>query len=105
MFATDWGTLVVPGMLVDDTKITVNGNVVHETSFEADEGGWEIPGAHPEGPAQNANDWKRSEVIFEDAAVTKSQFGLMFGFGLEGVNTAAARGDLMRRTVDYLLSD
>jgi zinc carboxypeptidase/immune inhibitor InhA-like protein len=105
VFATDWATLVVPGMLVDDTKITVNGNVVHETSFETDEGGWEIPGAHPEGPAQNANDWKRSQVIFEDAAVTKSQFGLMFGFGLEGVDTAAARGDLMRRTVDYLLSD
>ena len=105
VFATDWGTLTVPGMLVDDTKITLNGSVAHETSFETDQGGWEIPGAHTEGPAQNANDWERSQVIFEDAAVTKSEFGLMFGFGLEGVDTAAARRDLMQRTLGYLLSD
>ena len=41
VFATDWGTLT-PGMLVDDTKVTVNGVTTHETSFETDQGGWEI---------------------------------------------------------------
>ena len=87
VFATDWGTLTVPGMLVDDTKITVNGVTTHETDFETDQGGWEIPGAHPEGPSSNLNDWIRSQRIFEDAAVTKTAFGLMFGFGLEGVDT------------------
>ena len=90
-------------MLVDDTKITVNGVVTHQTDFEADEGGWEIPGAHPEGPSSNLNDWIRSQRIFEDAAVTKTRFGLMFGFGLEGVDGAANRADLMDRTVNYLL--
>jgi len=104
VYATDWGTLTVPGMLVDDTKVTVNGVTTAETSFETDDGGWEIPGAHPEGPSTNLNDWIRSERIFEDAAVTKTAFGLMFGFGLEGVDTAENRADLMQRTLNYLLA-
>ena len=44
-----------------------------QTDFETDEGGWEIPGAHPEGPSSNLNDWIRSQRIFEDAAVTKTR--------------------------------
>ena len=106
VYATDWGTLTVPGMLVDDTTVTVDGAVTAETSFETEDlGGWTVPGAHPAGPSENLNDWIRSERIFEDAAVTKTQFGLMFGFGFEGVNTAANRADLAGRTVDYLLED
>ena len=105
VYATDWGTLTVPGMLVDDTKVTVNGATTHETDFETDQGGWEIPGAHPAGPSSNLNDWIRSQRIFEDAAVTKSAFGLMFGFGLEGVNGEENRRDLMERTLSYLLAD
>ena len=105
MFATDYGTLNVPGVLVDDTRVTA-GTTVEETSFETDTGGWSVPGAHPEGPAVNADDWIRSERIpFEDAAVTKSEFGLLFGFGFEGVNGQTARDDLMARTVGYLLED
>jgi hypothetical protein len=104
VYATDWGTLQTPGMLVDDTAVHVNGVTTAQTSFETDEGGWEIPGAHPEGPSTNLNDWKRSQRIFEDAAVTKTRFGLDFGFGLEGVNGAANRADLMQRTVNYLLN-
>ena len=60
MYATDWGTLTVPGMLVDDTTVTVGGIVTAETSFETDLGGWSVPGAHPEGPSVNLNDWIRS---------------------------------------------
>ena len=104
VYATDWGTLTVPGMLVDDTKVTVDGAVTAETSFETpDLGGWTVPGAHEIGPSENLNDWIRSEVIFEDAAVTKTAEGLVFGFGFEGVNTPEARADVMGRTVDYLL--
>jgi hypothetical protein len=105
VFATDWGTLTVPGMLVDDTKVTVGGATVAETSFETDLGGWTVPGAHPVGPSSNLNDWIRSQRIFEDAAVTKSEFGLYFGFGFEGVDGEENRAELMRRTVGYLLSD
>jgi murein tripeptide amidase MpaA len=105
VFATDWATLNVPGMLVDDTTVTVGGQQVAQTSFETDLGGWSVPGAHPVGPSSNLNDWIRSQRIFEDAAVTKSEFGLFFGFGFEGVDGRVNRAELMRRTVNYLLAD
>ena len=86
------------------TRGSPRGTTVDETSFEADTGGWTVPGAHPEGPSVNVDDWIRSERIpFEDASVTKSQFGMLFGFGFEGVNGQANRDELMRRTVGYLL--
>jgi hypothetical protein len=105
VFATDWGTLTVPGAMIDDTRVTAGSNV-SETSFETqgDLGGWAIPGAHPEGPSTNLNDWIQSERIpFEDAAVTMTDFGLMFGFGLEGVNGSGNRAVLMDRMLDHLL--
>jgi hypothetical protein len=105
VFATDWGTLTVPGAMIDDTRVTAGSNV-SETSFETqgDFGGWAIPGAHPEGPSTNLNDWIQSERIpFEDAAVTMTDFGLMFGFGLEGVNGSGNRAVLMDRMLDHLL--
>jgi Immune inhibitor A peptidase M6 len=107
VFASDWAIQVVPGVLIDDTKVIADGATLAETSFEGtDMGGWTVPGAHPAGPATNANDWDQTERIpFEDAAVTQSEFGLLFGFGFEGVNGQENRKELMRRTVDYLLAD
>jgi hypothetical protein len=105
VFATDWGTTTVPGVMVDDTTVTAGSNV-STTSFETqgDLGGWTIPGAHPAGPSTNVNDWIQSDrVPFEDAAVTRSDFGLMFGFGLEGVDRPANRAVLMERILGYLL--
>ena len=49
VFATDWGTSDRPGMLVDDTKVTVNGRDHHETYFEDGTGGWDHPGRPPGG--------------------------------------------------------
>jgi murein tripeptide amidase MpaA len=105
VFATDWGTTTVPGVMLDDTTVTAGSNV-SSTSFETqgDLGGWTIPGAHPQGPSTNVNDWIQSDrVPFEDAAVTVTQFGMMFGFGLEGVNGAGNRAVLMDRMLDNLL--
>jgi hypothetical protein len=105
VFATDWGTTTVPGAMVDDVTVTAGSNV-SQTSFETDGdlGGWTIPGAHPEGPSTNVNDWIQSERIpFEDAAVTVTRFGMMFGFGLEGVNGSGNRAVLMDRMLDHLL--
>jgi Zinc carboxypeptidase len=105
VFATDWAFLPVPGVMIDDTTVTAGTNV-SSTSFETpgDLGGWSVPGAHPVGPSTNVNDWIQSERIpFEDAAVTKTDFGLMFGFGLEGVNGADRRAVLMDRILDHLM--
>jgi hypothetical protein len=108
VFASDWAVLPVPGAMVDDTTITAGGNPVQTTSFETqgDLGGWSVPGPHAGSPSENVNDWIQSDRIpFEDAAVTQTEFGLMFGFGLEGVNGAANRAELMRRQVNYLLAN
>jgi hypothetical protein len=105
VFATDWGTTTVPGAMVDDTTVTAGSNV-SQTSFETqgDLGGWAITGPHADSPSENVNDWIQSERIpFEDAAVTVTQFGMMFGFGLEGVNGAGNRAVLMDRMLDHLL--
>ena len=105
MFATDWGTTTVPGALIDDTTVTAGSNV-SQTSFETqgDLGGWTIPEPHPDSPSTNVNDWvQRERIPFEDAAVTVTDFGMMFGFGLEGVNGAGDRAVLMDRIVKYLL--
>jgi hypothetical protein len=107
VFATDWAVLPVPGVMVDDTTVTAGGNV-QSTSFETqgDLGGWTVPGPHAGSPSTNVNDWTQSDRIpFEDAAVTQTEFGLLFGFGLEGVNGAGNRATLMRRQVDYLLAN
>jgi murein tripeptide amidase MpaA len=105
VFATDWGTTTVPGVMLDDTTVTAGSNV-SSTGFETqgDLGGWTIPGAHAQGPSTNVNDWIQSDrVPFEDAAVTVTDFGMMFGFGLEGVNGAGNRAVLMDRILGHLL--
>jgi Zinc carboxypeptidase len=105
VFATDWGTRVVPGVMVDDTTVTAGSNV-DATSFETQGnlGGWSIPGPHPGSPSENVDDWIQTEKIpIEDAAVTVTQFGMMFGFGLEGVNGQGNRAVLMDRILDHLL--
>ena len=105
MFATDWGTTPVPGAMIDDTTVTA-GSTVSETSFETqgDLGGWAIPGPHAGSPSENVNDWTQSDRIpFEDAAVTVTDFGMMFGFGLEGVDGAGNRAVLMDRVLQHLL--
>jgi hypothetical protein len=91
--------------MIDDTRVTAGTNV-SETSFETqgDLGGWTVPGPHSGSPSVNRNDWIQSERIpFEDAAVTVTDFGLMFGFGLEGVSGAGNRAVLMERMLGHLL--
>ena len=105
VFATDWGTTTVPGAMIDDTTVTAGSNV-SQTSFETqgDLGGWSIPGPHAGSPSENVNDWIQSERIpFEDAAVTVTDFGMMFGFGLEGVNGSGNLAVVMDRILDHLL--
>jgi len=104
VFATDWGTTTVPGAMIDDSTVTA-GPAVSQTSFETqgEVGGWTIPGAHAGSPSTNVNDRvQRERIPFEDAAVTVTDFGMMFGFGLEGVNGSDKRAVLMDRILDHL---
>ena len=77
--------------MVDDTTVTAGSNV-SATSFETqgDLGGWTIPGAHPAGPSTNVNDWIQSDRVRSRTQRSRTtDFGLMFGFGLEGVDRPA----------------
>jgi murein tripeptide amidase MpaA len=101
VYATDWAIQIVPGVFVDDTTVTV-GPSSESTSFEDGYGGWTVMGPHDDDT--NANEWTRSEgVPFEDAAIVGTDRSLLAGFGLEGVNSAAARNDLMGRVMSALL--
>ena len=69
--------------------------------------GWAVPGAPEddagiEGP--NRNDWiRRGGLGIKEGATVATGDTLYMGFGLEGVNGAATRNQIMDRAIDYLL--
>jgi hypothetical protein len=102
-YASDWAVQGL-GSFVDLVQLPGED----PESFETGLGVWDVPGP-PEGSDPNFNDWDRFEDLgFEEGAivsVTPPGVGfatLYFGFGLEGVDGAAARGDLMDRSLDFL---
>jgi hypothetical protein len=102
-YASDWGAQGI-GAWLDD--VTVSGGATE--SFEVDLGEWVVSGA-PSGSAANPNDWARTtDVGYEEGAIMamspdNAAFRTVyFGFGLEGVTSAAERNDLMGRALAYL---
>lgn len=102
-YASDWAVQGL-GAFVDNVQLP--GEALE--SFETGLGAWSTPGS-PEGSAPNPNDWIRTQSVgFEEGAIvsetpTTADFvTLFFGFGLEGVDGAAARADLMDRSLDFL---
>ena len=100
-FATDWGTGDL-GVFVDDVSVTTDLGTLRETSFEADLGGWTVPGS-PEGSAPDPNDWERVGLLFEIASIVATDDTLLFGFGFEGISTEAERNEVMARSLQHLL--
>jgi hypothetical protein len=98
-YVSDWGTQGI-GVFLDDVSVSTNAGVVTETSFEADLGGWAVAGP-PEGSAANITDWARSQLAYEEGAVTVTQDTIYTGFGLEGLS-AEKRADFVTRSMDYL---
>jgi len=103
-YASDWAVQGL-GSFVDTVQMP--GEDVVE-SFETGLGAWDVTGP-PEGSDPNFNDWVRSEDLgFEEGGIVsmtppETNFvTLYFGFGLEGVDGAAARSDLMDRSLDFL---
>jgi len=95
-YASDWFTQGL-GVFIDDTAISTG----ESTSFEEDMGGWAVPGP-PEGSDPNANDWHRSQAIFEEDAGVRTGDSVYFGFGLEGISNDADREDLLSRSLRWL---
>jgi Zinc carboxypeptidase/Immune inhibitor A peptidase M6 len=98
-YTSDWATQGT-GVFLDDVTVTA-GAVVDQTSFEADLGGWSVPGS-PDGSVDNTNDWIRTQLGFEEGAVTTTEDTVFAGFGFEGL-APAERDDLVARAMAHLL--
>jgi bacillopeptidase F (M6 metalloprotease family) len=99
-YVSDWGTQGL-GVFLDDVSVIVNGATAADTSFETDLGGWTVPGP-PEGSAPNVNDWDRSQLAYEEGAVTATTDTIYTGFGLEGLSPTE-RGEFVTRSMQHLL--
>jgi Zinc carboxypeptidase len=102
-YASDWSVQGL-GSFVDYVQLP--GEPVE--SFETGMGAWSVSGPPP-GSAPNPNDWIRTQSVgFEEGAIvsmtppTADLTTLYFGFGFEAINTAAARTDVMDRSLDFL---
>ncbi len=100
-YVSDWGTQGI-GVFVDDAKVTSGGATVSDTSFETDLGAWTVSGP-AEGSAAAANDWGRSQTVFEEGAGVVTDDSVFVGFGVEGLTTDAARTSFIKRAMEHLL--
>ena len=84
------------GVFVDDAKVTADGAVLDQTSFEDGLGGWTVPGA-PDGSPGNGNDWIQSASVgYVDGPGVATDRSVYWGFGLEGVTGADERATLVK---------
>ncbi|MEU0878593.1 M14 family zinc carboxypeptidase [Lentzea sp. NPDC005914] len=98
-YASDWATQGL-GVFVDDVAVTTGEGT---TSFESGLDGWAATGP-PAGSAPNGNNFIRTTAAgFPEGAVVKTADTLYFGFGFEGITSAATRNTVMARSMQYLL--
>jgi Zinc carboxypeptidase/Immune inhibitor A peptidase M6 len=100
-YASDWAIQGI-GVFVDDITVLADGQpTAGTTDFETDDGGW-MASEPPEGSVANSNDWIRTQLGFEEGAVTTTEDTVYAGFGFEGL-APAERNDLMARAMAHLL--
>jgi Zinc carboxypeptidase/Immune inhibitor A peptidase M6 len=90
------------GLIVDDTRLVVGGVATEAEGFETGLGAWSVLGA-PESSPGNASDFERTQGLGGIVAVTATPDSLMFGFGLEQLESDAARAEVVGRILDHLL--
>ncbi len=96
------------GVFVDDTELTVDGQVVADQSdgFEATAGGptgrWQVEGPPAGSPTPNQGEFVLSGALVELGAGVATDDTVLLGFGLESVTSPAERADLLGRLLDHL---
>ncbi|MGV9309186.1 M14 family zinc carboxypeptidase [Nonomuraea sp. NPDC004354] len=100
---TDWSTHQA-GVFLDDAKVTLDGAVTEQTSFESDLGGW-TAGGPPPGSGPLLNTWARTDKVFDEGGGIVTKDTVLLGYGVEGVTTQAQRTDLVKRSLAHLLGD
>ena len=99
-YVSDWAIQGL-GVFVDDTSVVVDGTTIDETSFEDGLGGWVV--ADPPDGSGAANNWIRTQQVFDEGAVSVTDDTVFTGFGVEGLTTAAMRNDFVSRAMEHLL--
>ncbi|WP_116050458.1 M14 family metallopeptidase [Amycolatopsis palatopharyngis] len=91
------------GVFLDDTSVTVDGQVVEESGFEDGLGPWTIA-PPPEGSADTGAAWQRSQSLVQPrAAAVTTEDTVYLGFGLEAIATAEQRANVLGDSLRYLL--
>ncbi|HEX5729882.1 M14 family metallopeptidase [Microbacterium sp.] len=88
------------GVMVDDTKLVVGGAETELEGFESGLGAWNVPGA-PAGSPANASDFERYQAEGPFYGATATPDTLLFGFGLEQLESEAARNEVVARILAH----
>jgi len=89
------------GASVDDTQVLVDGAVREHEGFETGLGVWSVPGP-PAGSPPAGGDFRRAQGLLFGAVTTKDS--VLFGFGIEQIESAAERSALLGRAMNHVLS-
>jgi hypothetical protein len=94
-----------PGVFLDDISISTG----ESTGFEEDLGGWTVTGLDrlDTGDAHATNFRLATEADYPNQATPIVITGdtILLGFGIEGIQSAEQRADLVKRAFDYLTRD
>ncbi|MRG60009.1 zinc carboxypeptidase [Agromyces sp. CFH 90414] len=88
------------GLIVDDTRFTVAGVETEAEGFETGLGDWTVLGAPASSPG-NVGDWERITIEGPFYAATATVDSLLFGFGLEQLESDAARAEVVGRILAH----
>jgi hypothetical protein len=88
------------GAFVDDTKVTVDGNVDAD-GFEGDTS-WTV-GGPPAGSPPNAGNWNIAEKLVTAFGGVSTKDSLLLGFGLEQLSDDASRKNLIDQALSGLI--
>ncbi|MET0458448.1 MAG: M14 family zinc carboxypeptidase [Ilumatobacteraceae bacterium] len=89
------------GAILDDTRVVTTAGVVEAEGFEGGFGGWQVLGP-PEGSGANARDWTVAHQLGDITAGVATEDTLLFGFGIEQLESSAARAELVADALELL---
>ncbi|MFF3766668.1 M14 family zinc carboxypeptidase [Streptomyces sp. NPDC001922] len=99
-YVTDPGT-GGRGVFVDNTRLLTSGTPGQTEGFEQALGPWAVPGA-PSGSPASTTDWARSRELFHASSAVTTRDTVLLGFGLEHVNSARERAQVVRTALRAL---
>jgi hypothetical protein len=88
------------GLMVDDTTLVIDGTATEVEGFETGTGAWTVLGA-PETSPGNASDFIRFDAVGPFYSATATPATLLFGFGLEQLDSDEARAEVVGRILAH----